>query len=85
MKTTVYTVGAVTPVLIHSTSFGSQTIYIQATTNDIHIGGSNVSATDGLDEPKNGFQQIFMDEQETLYAIASTGTATVKVLSPSNS
>jgi hypothetical protein len=44
-----------------------------------------VSATDGLDEPKNGFQQIFMDEQEKLYAIASTGTATVKVLSPSNS
>ena len=85
MKTTVYTVGATTPVLIHSTSFGSQTIYIQASTNDIHLGGSDVSAATGLDEPKNGFQQIFMDEQETLYAIASTGTATVKVLSPSNS
>ena len=85
MKTTIYTVDNTTPVLIHSTSFGSQTIYIQATTNDIHLGGSDVSSATGLDEPKNGFQQIFMDEQETLYAIASTGTATVKVLSPSNS
>lgn len=85
MKTTVYTVGATTPVLIHSTSFGSQTIYIQATTQDVHIGGSNVSAAQGLDVAKNGFEQIFLDEQETLYAIAATGTATVKVLSPSNS
>jgi hypothetical protein len=85
MKTTVYTVGAVTPVLIHSTSFGSQTIYIQSTTQDIHVGGSNVSTAQGLDVPKLGFTQIFMDEQETLYALAATGTATVKVLSPSNS
>ena len=85
MKTTVYTVGATTPVLIHSTSFGSQTIYVQSTTQDIHLGGSNVSSSLGLDVPKNGFTQVFMDEQETLYAIASTGTATVKVLSPSNS
>lgn len=85
MKTTVYTVGAVTPVLIHTTSFGSQTIYVQSTTNDIHIGGSNVSFSLGLDVPKNGFTEVFMDEQETLYALAATGTATVKVLSPSNS
>jgi hypothetical protein len=85
MKTSVYTVGAVTPVLIHTTSFGSQTIYVQSTTNDIHIGGSNVSSALGLDVPKQGFTQVFMDEQETLYAIAATGTATVKVLSPSNS
>ena len=85
MKTTVYTVGAVTPVLIHNTSFGSQTVYIQSTTQDIHLGGSNVSSASGLDVPKSGFTQVFMDEQETLYAIATTGTATVKVLSPSNS
>ena len=85
MKTTVYTVGAVTPVLIHNTSFGSQTVYIQSTTQDIHLGGSNVSSASGLDVPKSGSTQVFMDEQETLYAIATTGTATVKVLSPSNS
>lgn len=85
MKTTVYTVGATTPVLIHSTSFGSQTIYVQSSTQDIHLGGSNVSSALGLDIPKQGFQQVFMDEQETLYALAATGTATVKVLSPSNS
>lgn len=85
MKTTVYTVGATTPVLIHSTSFGSQTIYVQSTTQDIHLGGSNVSSALGLDVPKLGFTQIFLDEQETLYALAATGTATVKVLSPSNS
>jgi hypothetical protein len=85
MKTTVYTVGATTPVLIHSTTFGSQTIYVQSTTHDIHLGGSNVSSAQGLDVPKLGFQQIFLDEQETLYALAATGTATVKVLSPSNS
>jgi hypothetical protein len=85
MKTTVYTVGATTPVLIHSTSFGSQTIYLQSTTQDVHIGGSNVSAAQGLDVPKNGLTQVFLDEQETLYALAATGTATVKVLSPSNS
>ncbi len=85
MKTTVYTVGATTPVLIHSTSFGAQTIYIQATTQDVHIGGSNVSTAQGLDVPKNGLTQVFLDEQETLYALAATGTATVKVLSPSNS
>ena len=85
MKTTVYTVGATTPVLIHSTSFGSQTIYVQSTTQDIHLGGANVSNALGLDVPKLGFTQIFLDEQETLYALAATGTATVKVLSPSNS
>jgi hypothetical protein len=85
MKTTVYTVGATTPVLIHSTSFGAQTIYIQATTQDVHIGGSNVSAAVGLDVAKNITTQIFLDDQETLYALAATGTATVKVLSPSNS
>ena len=85
MKTTVYTVGAVTPVLIHSTSFGSQTIYIQSTTQDIHIGGDDVSTSLGLGVTKNGVLQIFMDEQEKLYAIAATGTATVKVLYPSNS
>ena len=85
MKTTVYTVGAVTPVLIHSTSFGSQTIYIQSTTQDIHVGGFNVSSALGLDVPKLGFTEVFLDEQETLYALATTGTATVKVLSPSNS
>lgn len=85
MKTAIYTVGNSTPVLIHSTSFGSQTIYIQATTQDVHIGGSNVSGAVGLDVAKNTTTQLFLDEQETLYALAATGTATVKVLSPSNS
>ena len=85
MKPAVYTVGATTPVLINSTSFGSQTIYIQSTTQDIHIGGDDVSTTLGVGILKNGIQEIFMDEQEKLYAIAATGTATVKVLYPSNS
>ena len=85
MKTTVYTVGNTTPVLIHSTSFGSQTIYVQATTQDVHLGGSDVSAAVGLDVAKNITTQLFLDEQETLYALAATGTATVKVLSPANS
>ena len=85
MKIASYTVGATTPVLINTTSFGSQTIYIQSTTQDIHIGGDDVSTSLGLGVSKNGVLQIFMDEQEKLYAIAATGTATVKVLYPSNS
>lgn len=85
MKTAVYTVGNTTPVVINTTSFGSQTIYIQSTTQDIHIGGPDVSTALGVGISKNGIQEIFMDEQENLYAIAATGTATVKVLYPSNS
>jgi hypothetical protein len=85
MKTNVFTVGATTPVLIHSTGVGSQIIYIQSSTQDIHLGGSDVSTSLGLDVPKLGFTEVFMDEQEKLYALAATGTATVKVLYPSNS
>ena len=82
MKTTVYALNQ-TPVLIHPSRPGPETIYIHPGGQDVYIGGSTVTSNTGLPLIKNNPNAIFLRGRQTLYAICANGTHNLEVLSES--
>lgn len=69
--------------LISATPNATRTIWIEATTNDIHLGGSNVTTTTGLTISRGSQTYLILPPQNSLYAITSAGTHNVIILQPS--
>ena len=72
-----------TAVKVYDKTNASERIYVRATGSDIYLGGSDVTTGNGLKLDANAVIEIFVDGQETLYAIVSTGSHTLNVLAPS--
>ena len=81
MKSTAYTV-TTTAIKVYEKTNASERIYVRATGSDIYLGGSDVTTSNGLKLDANTVIEIFVDGQETLYAIVNTGSHTLNVLGP---
>jgi hypothetical protein len=71
-----------TAVKIYQTGNATNRIYVRATGSHVFLGGAGVTDVNGLKLDANTVIEITVDELETLYAIVSTGTHNVHVLSP---
>jgi len=69
--------------LVAATPNATRTIWIEATTNDIHLGGSNVTTTTGLTVTKGAQTYLVLPPHNSLYAITAAGTHNVIILQPS--
>jgi hypothetical protein len=84
MISTSYTISD-TAVKIYQTGNATNRIYVRATGSHVFLGGAGVTDVNGLKLDANTVIEITVDELETLYAIVSSGTHNVHVLSPSQS
>lgn len=84
MKTDTYTLNG-TPQKVYETGTSSHHIYLYTDSNQVYVGGSAVTAADGMDIHKDQVIEVFVDEHETLYAATETPGDILIVLHPSNS
>jgi hypothetical protein len=84
MISNVYTV-TTTAVKVYETGNATNRIYVRATGSHVFLGGAGVTDVNGLKLDANSVIEITVDELETLYAIVTTGTHNVHVLSPNQS
>ena len=69
--------------LVAETPNATRTIWIEAVDNDIHLGGSNVTATTGLTITKGAQTYLVLPPHNSLYAVTAAGTHNVIILQPS--
>lgn len=83
MISTAITVTTTATQIVASTPNATRTIWLEAVGNDINLGGSNVTTSNGI-TLKNGSQiSIVLPPQNSLYAIVNSGSHTIKVFQPS--
>jgi hypothetical protein len=84
MNTYAYSVST-TRVLIVPADNINRTVYIHVVgAGTIYVGGADVTAANGLLTEKHSVPfTIFLPINESLYAITSAGTETVRVMTPS--
>ena len=83
MKQTVYAV-TTTAVKVRAANAEQATIYLRPSANDIFVGGSDVTSTNGLKLTNAATQAMVIPNQEELWAIVSTGTHDLVVVEPLN-
>ena len=83
MNSTQITLTTTPTVIVASTPAATRTIYIHPGANDILIGGSNITAANGLPLEKNVVTQIEIPPQNALYGITVSGSHAINVLTPS--
>ena len=76
------TVSTTAVQIVAATANATRTVYVEADGNDVHLGGSAVTATTGLTVANGSSIAIVLPPLNSLYAIVSTGTHAVIVLQP---
>jgi len=69
--------------LVAATANATRTIVIEPDDVDIHIGGFNVTASNGLTVVKSSQFQFVLPPHNALYAVTATGSHATIVLQPS--
>jgi hypothetical protein len=85
MRSTQTSVGT-TATLVVAADNVHRNVYIHALSNtEVYLGGSNVTTSNGfILEKDDGYLAVTIPQNETLYAVVSTGTETVSVLLPND-
>jgi len=83
MISSVATVTSTASIIVAKTSSATRTIVLQPDASDIHIGGSDVTITNGLTVTKGTQFTFVLPPQQDLYAVVSTGSHTVRIFRPS--
>jgi hypothetical protein len=82
MIASVITVTTSPTLLVAETANATRTIYFEPVGNDIHIGGSAITTTTGLVTKKDVITMMVLPPQNSLYAVTSTGTVTIRIMVP---
>jgi len=82
VKTSVATVTTSATLLIAADN-QPRICYLHSGSGSVYIGGSDVTAANGIHLPNSTTMEISVPFNETIYGITSSGTNTVRVLTPS--
>jgi len=82
VKTSVVTVTTSATLLIAADN-QPRICYLHSGSGSLYIGGSDVTAANGIHLPNGTTMEITVPFNETIYGITSSGTNTVRVLTPS--
>lgn len=77
------TITTTATLLVASTLTATRTIWVEAVGNDIHIGGSNVTTSNGLTVKNGDKLTVVLPPLNSLYAIVNSGSHTAIVMEPS--
>ena len=83
MKQTVYAV-TTTAVKVRAANAEQATIYLRPSANDVYVGGSDVTTSNGLKLTNAAIQEMVIPNQEELWAVVATGTHDLVVIEPIN-
>jgi hypothetical protein len=81
MKSTAVTV-TTQPTLVIAADNIPRHCYLHSSSGSLYIGGNDVSAANGLHLPNNTTIELFVPTNETVYAITSSSSHTMRVLTP---
>ena len=73
-----------TAAIVVTSYIGGQTVCLHSASGTLYIGGSDLTTANGYKLDNNDKITIHVGNSEALYAITSTGTATLYVLSQVN-
>jgi hypothetical protein len=82
-KSQVYTV-TTTPSIVVPALIGDQSAYLHAGSSAVYIGGSDLTTANGYLMDHKDKLSVLIGDHEALYAVTSSGTATLYVLSQIN-
>ena len=81
MKTSAVTVGTTATLLIAADN-KDRVCYLHSGTGSVYVGGSDVTTSTGIHLPNGTTMQFNVPFNETIYGVVSTGTQTMRVLTP---
>ena len=81
MKSTAITV-TTTATLIVAADNIARTCYLHSSSGSLYVGGSDVTASNGLHLSNGSTIELFVPTNETVYAITSASSHTMRVLTP---
>lgn len=81
MKSIAITV-TTSPTLVVAADNIPRTCYLHSTSGSLYIGGNNVTSSNGLHLSNGQTIEIFVPTNETVYAITSSSSHTMRVLTP---
>jgi len=82
-KSAVFTVGTTAAVVVPALP-GDQSVYLHSASGTLYLGGPDLTAANGYRMDSGDKLTIMVGDHEPLYAITSTGTSTLYVLSQIN-
>ena len=81
MKSIAVTV-TTSPTLVIAADNIPRHCYLHSSSGSLYIGGEDVSAADGLHLSNGSTIELFVQTNETVYAITSSSSHTMRVLTP---
>ena len=81
MKTSAVTVNTTATLLIAADN-KDRVCYLHSGTGSVYVGGSDVTTSTGLHLPNGTTMELTVPFNETIYGIVTTGTQTMRVLTP---
>lgn len=81
MKNTAHTI-TTTPSLIIPADNKSRTVYLHSGTGSVYIGNSTVSSSTGIHLQNGTTIEMFIPDNETLYAVTAAASQTLITLTP---
>jgi hypothetical protein len=82
-RSAVFSVGTTAAVVVPALP-GDQSVYLHSASGTLYIGGPDLTAANGYRMDNNDKLTIMVGDHEPLYAITSSGTSTLYVLSQIN-
>jgi hypothetical protein len=82
-KSQVYTVSTTASVVV-AANIAYQSVYLHSASGTLYIGGADLTTANGYKLDNGDKLTIMVGDQEALYAITTSGTATLYVLSQIN-
>ena len=82
-KSQVYTVSTTASIVVPA-NIAYQSVYVHSASGTLYIGGADLTTANGYKLDNGDKLTIMVGDQEALYAITSSGTATLYVLSQIN-
>jgi hypothetical protein len=82
MIASIVTVTTTPTLLVAETANATRTIYMEPVGNDVHVGGSAVTATTGLVTKKDQISTFDLPPLNAIYGVTATGTVIIRILQP---
>tara|TARA_R110000822_G_scaffold96528_2_gene219695 strand:+ start:1758 stop:2012 length:255 start_codon:yes stop_codon:yes gene_type:complete len=82
-KSAVFSVGTTASIVVPAL-IGDQSVYLHSASGTLYIGGANLTTANGYRMDNGDKLTIMVGDNEDLYAITTSGTATLYVLSQIN-
>jgi hypothetical protein len=82
-KSAVFTVSTTASIVVPA-NIAYQAVYLHSASGTLYIGGSDLTTANGYKLDNGDKLTLMVGDQEALYAITSSGTATLYVLSQVN-